>query len=878
MGSFISWINSNAGAATSGGQSPDENQPQSVSGMISTLIPVLALSLVYIAIFLFLRRSQRRYYAPRTYLGSLRHNERSPDLPSGFFNWIGTFSKLPDAHALTHQGLDAYLFLRYLRVAFTIGLVSLCITWPILFPVNATGMGGLSQLEILSYSNVSVERSPNRYYAHVFVGWAVYGFVMYMIMRECIFFINLRQAYMLTPHYTRRISARTVLFTTVPNNYLDEARIRQMFNNSVRHVWIAGKADKLDEMVEERDKVAMKLEGAEVKLIKMVNKARAKAAKKGGAAPNAGNDHDDAETGNIAARYVPDKKRPSHRLGPLGLVGKKVDTIEWSRSELQRLVPATEQAQAEWSAGNYDKVNAVFVEFHTQSDAQAAFQVLTHHKALHMCPKTVGIKPQEVVWKNLSIPWWQLVIRRYVIYAFVAALIIFWAIPVAIVGLIAQVNTLKSLPGLTWIDKIPPTILGVVSGLLPSVALAILMSYVPIIMRGCAKLAGAPTLSQAELFTQNAYFVFQVVQVFLIRTVFDSASTVIVQIAKDPSSVFTILGSQLPTSSNFYISYFILQGITIATGVLTQVVGFFIFKLLYKFLAGTPRAMYAKWTTLSAILWGSLLPVFTNIICISLIYSVIAPLMLFWSTLAMALFYLAFRYNIFFVSETAVDTQGLIYPRALKQLFVGVYLAEICMVGLFAVSKAIGPAILMAAFLVFTILFNITMSKNLDPLLYGLPRSVQAQEQAIRAGDVESTDAGKDTNGAHGNSAGLATSNSGESGVVKKGNFIARFFMPWKYADYATLRSLVPREDDMDFEQQYSDEVEATAFLPPSVTSKTPTLWIPEDPAGVSKQEVALTSKVIPITDEGATLDEKNNITWDTEGARPPIWVEKVYY
>lgn len=143
------------------------------------------------------------------------------------------------------------------------------------------------------------------------------------------------------------------------------------------------------------------------------------------------------------------------------------------------------------------------------------------------------------------------------------------------------------------------------------------MSYVPIIMRACAKLAGATTLTQAELFTQNAYFVFQVVQVFLVQTVFNSASTVIVQVAQNPASLFTILGSQLPTSANFYISFFIVQGITIATGVLTQIVGFFVFKLLYKFLAGTPRAMYAKWTTLSAILWGSLLPVFTNIICIS---------------------------------------------------------------------------------------------------------------------------------------------------------------------------------------------------------------------------------------------------------------------
>ncbi|PHH81683.1 hypothetical protein CDD83_3510 [Cordyceps sp. RAO-2017] len=226
MGAFVSWIKDNLD--TNNGAPPPDTKPQSISGMISTLVPVLVISALYLLFFLVFRRSQRRYYAPRTYLGSLPHNRRSPDLPAGWFNWLGTFWKIPDAYALTHQSLDAYLFLRYLRVAMIICFVSLCITWPILFPVNATGKNGQAQLEMLSYSNINQERESGRFYAHVFVGWAVYGFVMYMIMRECIFYINLRQAYLLAPHYSRRISSRTVLFTAVPSDYLDEARIRQM--------------------------------------------------------------------------------------------------------------------------------------------------------------------------------------------------------------------------------------------------------------------------------------------------------------------------------------------------------------------------------------------------------------------------------------------------------------------------------------------------------------------------------------------------------------------------------------------------------------------------------------------------------------------------
>lgn len=45
--------------------------------MISTLVPVLVVSAIYLIIFLIFRRSNRRYYAPRTYLGTLREKYAS---------------------------------------------------------------------------------------------------------------------------------------------------------------------------------------------------------------------------------------------------------------------------------------------------------------------------------------------------------------------------------------------------------------------------------------------------------------------------------------------------------------------------------------------------------------------------------------------------------------------------------------------------------------------------------------------------------------------------------------------------------------------------------------------------------------------------------
>jgi calcium permeable stress-gated cation channel len=279
---------------------------------------------------------------------------------------------------------------------------------------------------------------------------------MYAIIREFFFYINLRQAFLLTPQYAKRISSRTVLFTSVPKECLDEDHIRSLFN-SVKKVWIAGDTKQLDRIIQERDNVVMKLEKGEIEWTRLCNKERIKyETKTDKGAEKITTSTSDPESGNLVTGCSPEGKRPTHRTGPFGLIGEKVDTIQWCREKLKALIPQAHSAQNNWRTGKYEKHTAFFVEFSTQYDAQVAFQAATHHRALQMSPRFIGIKPNEVIWKSLNYSWWQVAIRRYVIYTAITGLVVFWALPVTIVGIIAQVNTIKSLPGLTWIQNIPP--------------------------------------------------------------------------------------------------------------------------------------------------------------------------------------------------------------------------------------------------------------------------------------------------------------------------------------------------------------------------------------------------------------------------------------
>jgi hypothetical protein len=131
-----------------------------------------------------------------------------------------------------------------------------------------------------------------------------------------------------------------------------------------------------------------------------------------------------------------------------------------------------------------------------------------------------------------------------------------------------------------------------------------------------AKWGGAPTAAAVELWTQNAYFAFQVIQVFLVVTITGSASSVVQGIIEQPTSAASLLAKNLPKVSNFYISYMILQGLTFTSGALLQIVGLILGKVLGKLLDSSPRKMYKRWSSLSDLGWGTVLPPMTLLVVI----------------------------------------------------------------------------------------------------------------------------------------------------------------------------------------------------------------------------------------------------------------------
>jgi hypothetical protein len=180
------------------------------------------------------------------------------------------------------------------------------------------------------------------------------------------------------------------------------------------------------------------------------------------------------------------------------------------------------------------------------------------------------------------------------------------------------------------------------------------------------------------------------------------------------------------------------------------------------------------------------------------------------------------------------------------------------MIGLFAIRGAIGPLIIMALFTILTVLAHMSLNEALAPLYTFLPRTLDTEEEAQQSKEEDAEAA----------QALLHHPRSRWAAAWK-------WFHPNLYRDYAALRRKVRRDT---VEIKYSEEESRNAYFEPWIRARTPTLWIPRDKWGFSQNEVLETDPSIPITDEGAHLDERNKIVWDKFDPTLPLWELKVLY
>lgn len=331
--------------------------------------------------------------------------------------------------------------------------------------------------------------------------------------------------------------------------------------------------------------------------------------------------NDDGEP--VWKTYLTAKDRETMRLPIFGWswmpalpwLGEKVDTIEYCRKELARLNVEIEEDQGH--PEKYPLMNSAFIQFNHQVAAHMACQAVSHHTPNHMAPRLVEISPNDVIWDNMSIKWWEHYIRNALVFASFIGVIIGWAFPVTFTGLLSQIKYLASLyDWLHWLENAPSWVISGIQGILPTLVLAILLSVLPLILQFLAKLQGNLTGMGIQLTVQVYYFLFLFVQVFLVVSISSGMTTVISDITKGPQNIPSILAGNLPKASNYFFSYMLLQAMSVSAGALAQIFSLISWFILAPIFDSTARQKWSRQTALPQVQWGTFFPVYTNLAAI----------------------------------------------------------------------------------------------------------------------------------------------------------------------------------------------------------------------------------------------------------------------
>ncbi|KAL3229778.1 Phosphate metabolism protein 7 [Nakaseomyces bracarensis] len=692
----------------------------STSAFVTTLIFNGLVALIFILLFWYFKPRNKRVYEPRTLtdVQTISEEERidTIEYDEDHTNWISFLLTRPHSFLIQHCSMDGYLYLRYLGIFTGISFISCFILFPILLPVNATNGNHLKGFEVMSFSNV---KNKNRFYAHVFLSWIIFGLITYVIYRELYYYVSLRHSMQTTPLYDGLLSSRTVVVTELSDEYNTEGEFDRLFPNATNIIY-ARKLKELHDMVKERDQTAEKYE-------KTLNKLINKCVKKQNTEKKREKLYKDGKPKDDLSTYVPQKNRPKvwlkHWPLPTYLGGQQVDLLNHSTKTIGELNEKIKDKQANWSKSSH--LNTAFIIFDTQLEAQRCYQSIPDILGFTDYGKClIGYSPEDLLWDNMNLTKKARYMKRVVANLILTALIIFWAIPVAVVGCISNVNYLaERVYFLHFLNNVPSVIMGIITGLVPSLALSILMSLVAPFIKKVGTMSGNVTRQETDDFCQKWYYAFQVIQTFIITTATSSASSTVTAIMSDPGSAMTLLANNLPKSSNFYITYFLLQGLTVPTSQLLQAANLILSKFLGRFLDTTPRQKWNRYNNLSKPSWGVIYPQVEVLVCIMISYIIIAPIILVFSTIMFLFLYLSNLYNLNFVKGFSFDLKGRNYVRALLQVFVGIYLSEVCLLGLFIMGKAWGPLVLECFWIAVTALCHIYIKRRFLPLIDAVPLS-----------------------------------------------------------------------------------------------------------------------------------------------------------
>jgi hypothetical protein len=546
-----------------------------------------------------------------------------------------------------------------------------------------------------------------------------------LIWVELIEYVSIRQN-------SRHASLRTVLIDSLPNDCNTKNQLEDtlaVFPGALQAITINRDYSSLSRRVREQEDLVRRLEAAETQFVRTVLRGRVNKLAR--------------QTTAKKALLSRNKSGLHHFMARL--TSRKVDKIASYKKQLGKLTEEINKQRA--SREDFPRLPSVFVTFQDPIAAHMVCQTVIHPRYGYITPRTLPISLDDVVWDNICIGWWQRSVRMVVSNTLAVLLALLCALPAAFAGLLSQIIYLThAVPWLAWVGRLPHWTLGLIQGVLPPLFLTTLVRIFSWSLEYLVQAQGIPSYSLISLKIQDLYFYFLFVQITLLVSLSAGLTAIVNEIASG-GFVAATLAKNLPKASNYFLSYVLLQALSVSANALLRVDRLVDKVILGPLLDKTVTELLERQHGRD-IEWGTFVPVYTNLACIGiahpqllrkemtnsnakgLLYAIISPIILPFQTIAFTLFFVIYSYS--GILTTKRDSGGLFYPTALKQLILGVYLMEISLATLFLLVRdsqgrpgCIPQAGLMIVAFALTTVYHHLLCKAFNPLLFYTPTSLQ---------------------------------------------------------------------------------------------------------------------------------------------------------
>jgi hypothetical protein len=504
-----------------------------------------------------------------------------------------------------------------------------------------------------------------------------------------------------------------------------------------------------------------------------------------------------------------------------------------------------------------------FVAFEQQRDALAASQTVMGDGVWRIKSKYLAPDAKDIVWWTIAIPGWQRWVRQLISLGISVGLVIVWGIVVTFVSGIATLDQLINLlPFLAPLNKLPTVILGLIQGLVPALALGLLMAFLSFILTLVSTFEGIPLATRVQLSVMNKYYFFLVVNVLLVVTFATGIMSALNQLKDNPTSAIDVLAANMPKASTFFVTYVLLQTTSAPQQLFmaTTVVK----KWLFRRIATTPRKVWQV-KQMDPVEWGSLFPEQVIMFAIGVTYSSIAPLILIFISAYFHVHYLCQRYLMLYTAAhpSSASISGRMLPRSIYHSFAAIYIYLLTMIGIFSLQKAVGQLISMLVLLCVTIAGNRFMDHGMQRVLSSVPleAAVRITEQAPQ--EVEEMAVTE------------LQSIPVEAVPTQQFASVVRNTLSPFTRQHAMEHDIASIASELDSSEDEAEEMEAgRIYLHPSLRRRIPLVWLMQDEAGLAQEmvEELQAKNITRLTVRGATWKQgRINVDMTDEEFPMPI-------